>query len=366
MLATAAQYESAHGGSISIEWVPRTLKEFGMVSVEELAQTFDLIVMDHPHVGTMATSGSVVALDDHLSASQMELLARRSPGRSHESYQFAGHQWALAIDAACQTSAWRADLLEAPPVTWEQVLDLARQGRVLWPLCGVDAAASLLTLAASKGSPCATRNDRFVDRGVALWAIETMREVAGTSNSRCLDDNPIQALEALARSNDYVYSPLLFCYMNYSRVGHEGAKVSFGDIPTVEEGGSPTGSLLGGAGLAVSAFSDSIREAVEYSAYVASSAVQRGAYFDSGGQPAHHDAWSDPELDRVSGGFFSGVGPTIEGSWTRPNGPYFAPFQNNVIELFDDWFEATSDANLFLDRLDDLYRSSISSSGILA
>ena len=212
-------------------------------------------------------------------------------------------------------SAWRPDLIGRPPGTWDDVVELARDGRVSWPLGDVDAAASFLTLAAVAGAPCATRDDHFVDRDVALWVLETMRSVASVSDQRGLHDNPIDVLEALAHSGTYVYSPLLFCYVSYSRAGHPGAKVAYGDIPTIAAGQAPLGSLLGGAGLAVSAYSPARREALDYSLYVASSEVQCGAYFASGGQPAHPDAWSNPQLDRESGGFFSGTGRTMNGAW---------------------------------------------------
>lgn len=362
MVATAAHYERLHHGEVSVAWVPRTLKEFGMVSVEELAHQFDLIVMDHPHIGTMAESGSVVSLNDYVDDETLDSLADRSPGRSHQSYEYEGRQWAFAIDTACQTSARRPDLLPVAPESWNDVEALARTGRVLWPLCAVDAAASFMTLTKVHGEACAQSNQRFVGRDAGRWALATMYEVARHSDPRCLEDNPITVLEALAHSDDFSYAPLAFCYVNYSRHDHTGAAVTFGDIPSIHPGEVAHGALLGGAGLAISSFSDSIDEAIAYAMYVASRDVQSGLYFTSGGQPAHHAAWSSPELDRASGGFFSGVGPVLERSWTRPNGPRFAEFQNSMIELFDDWFVAAESSDRFLDSLDDLYRSSLTSS----
>jgi multiple sugar transport system substrate-binding protein len=358
MVATAARYQEQREGAVAVEWTARSLKDFGMASVDALAHQFDLIVIDHPHIGTMSQSGCALPLDDFIDAAQLELLAAGSPGRSHQSYQFGGHQWALAIDAACQTSAWRPDLIGRPPKTWDEVVELAREGRVLWPLGDVDAAASFLTLIASAGAPCATGGDRLADREAGRWALETMHTVAASSDRRCLSQNPIATLETLAHSADFVYSPLLFCYVSYSRIGHPGAKVTYGDIPTRQAGQPPRGSLLGGAGLAVSVYGRARRAAVDYCAYVASSEVQCGAYFAAGGQPAHHQAWVGPEIDLESGRFFSGAGPTIAGAWTRPNGPTFAAFQNDMIDLFGGWFDAASDPEDFLDELDALHRAS--------
>jgi len=359
MVATAAHYESVAGGTTSITWVPRTLTEFGVLSVEELAQQFDLIVIDHPHIGSMAESGCVVALDQYVDSSELTSLSTNSPGGSHQSYRYGGHQWAFAIDTACQTSAWRPDLLASLPRTWEDVITLAQGGRVLWPLCAVDAAASFMTLAAAHGEECATTTDFFVSRAIGRWALATMYDVARPSDPACLTANPIHVLDAFATSDDYLYAPLAFCYVNYSRIDFDKHHVSFGEIPAAQKKGTPRGALLGGAGLAVSAHSKFIDEAVAYARYVASPDVQRDLYFSSGGQPAHHAAWSSSTLNDLSGGFFESVGPVLANSWTRPNGPGFAAFQSEMIELFADWYDSAPAPTMFLDKLDDLYRDSL-------
>jgi multiple sugar transport system substrate-binding protein len=326
-----------------------------MISVEELAQQFDFIVMDHPHIGTMADSGCVLALDELMDDDLLVALGKNSPGGSHESYRFGGHQWAFAIDAACQTGVWRADLLPTPPHSWIDVTNLAQSGRVLWPLCGVDAAASLLTLAASMGSPCAMSSRHFVDREVGRWAMSTMRSVAQASDPRCLNDNPIDVFEAMAHSDDFIYSPLAFCYVNYSSQQHRGHALTFGATPTTSNSGRTRGALLGGAGLAISAHSKNVEAALEYASYVASPEVQSGIYVRSGGQPAHVLAWNDPTADAFAGGFFSGVLPILNFAWTRPNGPRFAEFQNHMIDHFENWFESAADSEAFLDELDEMY-----------
>jgi len=359
MVATAAAYESATGGRVSTSWVPRTLKEFGMISVQELARQFDLIVMDHPHIGTMAESGSVVALDELVDTSTWSSLSQRSPGHSHESYHYGGHQWAFAIDVACQTSARRPDLLATTPKTWEQVFTLAQSGRVMWPLCAVDAAASFMTLTMSRGEECARGSEYFVSRAVGLWALATMYDVARPSDPQCLEANPIEVLDAFAHGDDFSYSPLTFCYVNYSRDDHVGHRVAFGDIPAVDQRTTPRGALLGGAGLAISAHSQAIDDALAYALFVASAEVQSSLYYYAGGQPAHYAAWSNRDLDVASGGFFSGVSPVLARAWTRPTAPGFARFQNEMIELFADWYGQAPAPTMFLDKLDDLYRDSL-------
>ena len=60
-----------------------------------------------------------------------------------------------------------------PPRTWDDVLELSRRGRVLWPLCDVDAAASMLTLLAGLGHPLTFAAGHVIDRGAARRALGT-------------------------------------------------------------------------------------------------------------------------------------------------------------------------------------------------
>jgi multiple sugar transport system substrate-binding protein len=105
MVATAAARDPATAGAVSIRWIPRSLHDFGIAPVESLARHHDLIVVDHPHVGAMAESDCVLPLDEFADPAVLAALAEHPPCGSQQSYQYGGHQWALAIDAACHASA---------------------------------------------------------------------------------------------------------------------------------------------------------------------------------------------------------------------------------------------------------------------
>ncbi len=167
--------------------------------------------------------------------------------------------------------------------------------------------------------------------------------------------NPIGVLEELSGRDDFWYAPLIFGYLNYSRPGHPGRRVVFGDIPRFAAGGDPAGALLGGAGLLVSAHSPHRDAALGYALHVASAATQRGTYLAAGGQPAHHAAWSGEVADRAAGGFFSGTRQVMARSWTRPRAPGFVRFQNAMIGLFADSPRWLAEPERFLDDLDTLY-----------
>ena len=87
------------------------MQDFADFPIEVLAETHDLVVVDHPSVGSSAASGCLLPLEELLPVESLATLAKQSIGKSHLSYNYNGHQWALAIDAASHVSAYRADLL---------------------------------------------------------------------------------------------------------------------------------------------------------------------------------------------------------------------------------------------------------------
>src|SRR3546814_14565793 len=53
----AASRAWAEAGGEAIAWDRRSLQDFESFPVEELARRYDLIVIDHPHVGQVADAG---------------------------------------------------------------------------------------------------------------------------------------------------------------------------------------------------------------------------------------------------------------------------------------------------------------------
>ena len=48
---------------VAIDWDKRSLQDFESFPVEELARAYDLIVIDHPHVGQITGEGCLAPLD---------------------------------------------------------------------------------------------------------------------------------------------------------------------------------------------------------------------------------------------------------------------------------------------------------------
>ncbi len=326
-LLVTAQAAADLDPKLRITWELRSLWAFGEAHVGELVDAFDLLVIDHPMIGYAAGNGIFEPLDLHLPAEWLAEQARGSVGGSHESYQYDGHQWGAAIDAACQVAASRPDLLSEPPTTLAEVLTLAREtGRVAVPLKPIDALSCFLTLCANQGEE-PLRGERVVSDELGLHVLEQLRQLAAVVAPGCLSQNPIDILTAMSTGDDIAYCPYAFGYTNYSREGYAPKRVAFHDIPSASNSGC-AGATLGGAGIAVSSRSSNVEEAVAYVRRVADPEVQRTTYVHAGGQPGHAVAWDDDVANRITGDFFRNTRRTIDSAYVRPTHDGVAEFQS--------------------------------------
>ncbi|MFC3321727.1 extracellular solute-binding protein [Mesorhizobium cantuariense] len=326
MVACSALWQQKTG--IAIEWDKRSLQDFESFPVEELARAYDLIVIDHPHVGQITAERCLEPLDVAGREAERAALASGSVGRSYPSYTWQGRQWAFPIDAAAQVQAWRPDALDAPPARWSEVLDLARQGRVLLPLRPPHVLMVFYTLAGNLGHPCATDpSGDLIDADAGSEVFETMREIAALVDPACLEMDPIAVSERMAEAGSrIVCAPLIYGYVSYAMAGFRANRLAFADIPVIGSNG-PIGSALGGTGIAVSAFSKARDAAIDFAYRVASGDVQRGPYAAAGGQPGHAAAWEDQTVNEATGNFYRDTRATLEGAWVRPRHDGYMAFQ---------------------------------------
>ncbi len=360
MVATARAFNESHPG-VEIMWEKRSLQAFADQPIDELAREYDLLVIDHPHVGEVAGNGCLVALNTVDRNAELAVLASESLGQSHASYEYGGHQWALAIDAAALVAAYRPDLLDTPPTKWEEVVELAKAGRVLWPIKPVDAISSYFTLAANLGSPCGSSGEQLIERDAGLVVLQAMRALADHVPAQCLAMNPILTLEQLATDDTFLYCPLLYGYNNYARPGYHDHVIRFANIPSLGHDG-PCGANLGGTGIAVSSHCAERDLAVEYAFWIASAVCQRGLYFESGGQPGNAVAWSDSSVNQAANGFFNDTRETMDRSYLRPRHHGYMVFQDRGGDIVNDFLAKRIDELEAQSRLDAAYRESFNSS----
>lgn len=342
---------------VAIEWSRRSLQAFADASVAELAGAYDLLVIDHPHIPQAAAEGSLLALDGHGHDQRLDELARQAVGPSHATYAWGSHQYGLAIDAAAQVAVHRPDLLTAPPHTWDDVMAFAADGRMLWPAKPIDALSSFLTVAANMGTPCCAEPGVWIERSAGLAVLDRLHRLTDAVPAFCLAANPIDIAERLAASDEWVYAPLLFGYVNYARHGFRRHRLAYVDMPAGRQG--PSGSCLGGAGIAVSARTRHPETAVAIAAWLASAEVQTGVYYASGGQPANRAAWRDAYLNRDSLGFFENTLATLDNAWVRPRLHAWLAMQERAAVLVHAALRREVSDEDCLRSLDDLHNAAL-------
>lgn len=356
MVACAAIWAEKTG--VQIDWEKRSLQDFESFPVEELARAYDLIVIDHPHVGQITEEGCLAALDVPGREAERAALAAGSVGASYPSYFWRGHQWAFPIDAATQVLAWRPDLIDAPPTTWAAVIDLARQGRVLLPLRPPHSLMCLYTLAGNIGAPCTVEGDTLINPATGAEVWDMLRELAALVDPACAGWDPIAVFEEMARPGSQIAcAPLIYGYVNYAIPGFRPNLIRFADMP-VAGGKGPVGSALGGTGIAVSAFSAAKEAAINFAYWIASGEVQRGPFAAAGGQPGHAAAWEDAAVNAATSDFYRATRATLEGAWLRPRHNGYMALQEAASQRITAGLAAGEPAAPVIDEINRLFRES--------
>lgn len=361
LVATAQRFEELHPG-VEIHWEKRSLNDFGYAGVIPLAERYDLLVIDHPMMGVARESKCLVDLAPALDDSFLKELASDSAGPSYESYLYDGSLYALPIDAAAPAASFRPDLLKQAgvnqPRTWRDVLDLARKGCVVMPGIPGDVFLNFVALCVSRGGSVPTNSEEFVDVQMGERGLEELRELAGYLPAEIYEWNPIAVYEHLATSDRYAYCPFAYTYSNYSRNGFGSHLILFAN-PVLLNGGRPLRTVLGGAGLAISARCAARDVALEYSAQVVSAEWQRTLYGLSGGQPGRRSAWQDETLNRITNGFFERTFESIERAYLRPRYPGYIEFQVGAGIPVVQYLQAGGKRAAVVETINELYRQSL-------
>ncbi|RCW87027.1 ABC transporter substrate-binding protein [Paracoccus lutimaris] len=357
MVATSAAYMAAHPG-VTITWEKRSLQAFADRPIGDMAGEYDLMVIDHPHVGEVARAGHLVDFAAQGRDAELAALAAGSVGASHPSYAIDGGQWGLAIDAATPVACYRPDLLEAAPTRWDQVLDLARQGRVGFALIPINALMTFFGLARNDLAAIAENPEQLLARDAGTKVLEHMREIVALMDPRCLVLDPIGIYEWMGRTADApAYSPFGYGYTNYSRDGYCRFPLVFADAPGLGDNG-PRGTVLGGTGIAVSAACNARDVAVDYAFWIAGADCQKGLFFESGGQPGHAAAWQDPACNAACRNFLTNTRETLETSWVRPRYDGYMGLQDRAGDIVHACLRGEATIPATLDALDAAYRDS--------
>lgn len=347
---------------INITWRKRTLQEFADFPIEKLVNDYDLLIIDHPWVGCAAATKCVLPLDEYLRKEYLEDQLKYSVGYSHLSYQYKGHQWALAIDAATPVASYRKDLLEKNdatlPVSWEDLITMAEKGRVAVPAIPIDLLMNFYMFCIALGKEPFTNEDEVIEQTIGSGALGLMKELWSRVDKKMFSCNPIAIAELMTATDEFWYCPFAYGYSNYSRRGYARSLLHYTDLISLGTG-SPLRSTLGGTGISVSAFSKYKKEALQFAEWIVSPAIQSTLYVYNGGQPGHRQAWEDEAVNQHTDGYFKNTLPALDRAYIRPRYNGYLHFQDEAGMPIQQFLQYGGNAQSVLEQINQLYRTSL-------
>ncbi len=360
MVATAQRFGELHS-DIEIHWEKRTLQDFADKPIAQLTKEYDLLVIDHPWAGFAAKNKTLLPLEQYLDKDIMSDLSTHSVGRSFESYSYDGGQWALPIDAAAPVASFRPDLIEEKgikiPQTYKDLLELAEKGGVVVPAIPIDSLMNFYMFCSTLGEEPFRSKEQIVSKEIGVKALQLHKTLLDKCDTRCFDWNPIKVYEMMTQTDEFVYCPFAYGYVNYAKKGYAPHLLHYGNLVALQ--GHTLRSTLGGTGIAVSAEVSHTDAAVSYLEYLVSSECQQTLFFNAGGQSAHALAWESEEVNNQCHHFFSNTYSTLSGSYLRPRYNGYLDFQDSGGDVVRNYLLKGGKEDKVLQKLNDLYYSTI-------
>ena len=357
MIATSNEFSLKNSGNITISWDKRSLQAFADRPIEEMTDEYDLIVIDYPHVGEVAAKNLLAQFDTPSYDDKLSKLKSESVGRSFESYRVDDHQWALPIDAATQVAAYRKDLIGSLPKNWNDLIDLAKQEKVIWPLKPVHAISSFYSIYNNIGVIFNPSNRDFIVKDQGIETLKMMKNIADLLPKECFEMDPIDTAESMSENNHIVYCPYLYGFSNYSRQDFRANILIYTNVMDLSGKGS-VGTHLGGTGIAVSAQSKNKNYAMDYAYWIAGSDCQKKTYYENGGQPGNAVAWEDQKINNETNSFFSNTRQTLDEAWVRPKHNGYMNFQDEGGNIINEYLQTSGDEEKIYEKLKSEYKQS--------
>ena len=353
----ALEAATAQGGPV--DWDAQPLEGFESAPIADLCARYDLVVLDHPHLGEALALNCLRPLDEVFAATDLAAIADRAIGPSMESYVMAGRVWALPLDAATQVMVRRPDILLTPPSTWDQVGELSKAtGKVALSLAGPHAFLSFLSVVQAMDPALSLRDgDCWMPRDLAASAIALLGDLAARSPASVAALNPIGILEHMSGGHDdVILCPLIYGYVNYSAPGR-AVPLAFSDAPRMAPGRRP-GSILGGTGIAISARAE-VNEALRsHLLWLMSPQAQKEFIPNHAGQPGTREAWADLRVNRLAGNFFADTAETLESASIRPRHDGFIRFQGAASAALRSGFDTGPTPATLAAQLEEMFHMS--------
>nr|WP_272213962.1 extracellular solute-binding protein [Marinicella sp. W31]MDC2879904.1 extracellular solute-binding protein [Marinicella sp. W31] len=357
--AASRQWRAETG--VCITWEKGTQQDFTDVHTAELAKAYDLLIIDHTHLGRLTQGKCLLPLDIEGREDARREVERGAVGATCQSFHFRDRQWAFPIDASAEVMAFRHDRAPEVPADWEALMHLARKGKVLLSLRTPHALMVFFTIAAGLGTPCrAEQQGPLIGEDEGIVVYEYLAELARLVPEENLTMDPVAVLERLASGETKAsVAPFISGYVNYAVDGFRANRLAFTSVPAIN-GDSPASSTLGGTGIAVSAASSNAEEALDFCHWIASGPVQSTLYAEAGGQPAHKQAWESAEVNDAVYNFYRQTREAVEHAFVRPRHDGYHHFQQEASDVIIEALRTDVPPIAVIGRLNKLFEDSFS------
>jgi multiple sugar transport system substrate-binding protein len=354
--AAAERLDEVRDG-LTIQWDRQPLEGFESHPIDDLCRRYDIVVLDHPHIGEAVAKRCLQPLEALFAADEIAVWGRNTIGPCLTSYRYAGSHWALPLDAATQVMALRPDLLDRdPPTSWAEVAALPASVPLCLSLAGPHAILSLMSIAVSLGAaPGAGDPQRFLSPQMVAAALDILRSLSERSLPAARDLNPIGILSRMAASDDLALCPLVYGYVNYSAPRDPKVRrVAFHNAPAATTTGRP-GSTLGGTGIAISRHCQISAALLDHLRWLMGPEAQTGFIPANEGQPSRRDSWQDAGVNATWGDFYKNCFRTLEQAWVRPRFDGYIAFQSQASATLREGLIERQPASGIAGRLQDCY-----------
>lgn len=330
-----------------IHWDKQPLEGFESAPIAELTAQYDLVVLDHPHIGEAVVKDCLIPLEDLYPSKTLDSWKAQSIGPSFASYHWGARHYAVPLDVATQVMAYRPDLVPAP-TSWEMIQDISKTRPVALSLGGPHAFLNLMSAAAGDGHVVGG-SDVLPDT-VALPILDRLGWLARNAPPGTSNLNPIQLLEYMVDTDEIALIPLIFGYVTYAR-GQRA--IRFAD--TIRNAGGH-GGVLGGTGICFSRRAKPSQDLLDHIAWLMQTDTQSRFIPDHGGQPSARVAWTDPQVNAAWGNFYTETCATAETALLRPRFDGFPAFTNRASAALRQGFLDGTDPEALLSELRTLWR----------
>jgi multiple sugar transport system substrate-binding protein len=356
-LTAAAECANVGRGAPLLAWDRQPLEGFESRPIGELARDYDLLVIDHPHIGEAVAEGCLVPLEDVFDASLIAGWAARTIGSAMASYALGGQHWVLPLDVATQVMASRPDLLpRSQPGTWDDVVRMSERCPVAVSVAGPHALLHLFALCAALGNEPGGEDLLASAPFGEAWRILAALHAHAPGGTTSL--NPIELLEAMAGGNPIALVPLVYGYVNYAVPARGRHALAFDEAPVAVQHGR-RGSVLGGTGIAITRRACLSPELRAHLVWLLSEEAQTQFIPLHEGQPSARTAWLDDAVNARWAGFYRRTAITVAGALVRPRHAGYIAFQTRASAMIRAALHDGTDATTILHQLRATWRSSL-------